>query len=80
METIEVTARFDTQGNITPLSFVLQGRLYQVDSVGRRWEAKDGMHILVMIPGNRAHHLVFNYKSLTWTLLRGTETPTVPRI
>lgn len=80
METIEVTALFDIQGNITPLSFIWQGRAYRVESTGRRWEAKDGLHILVMVPGNRAHHLVFNPKDCLWKLVRGTEIPTVPRI
>ena len=79
METIEVTAQFDLQGRITPLGFVWQGRSYRVDSTGRRWEAKDGLHILVMVPGNRAFHLIFNRQTSIWQLIRGGEIPTVPR-
>jgi len=80
MDTIEVTARFDSQGNITPISFTWQGIVYTVESIGRRWEAKDGLHMLVMVIGNRAYHLVFNEKASTWKLIRGTEIPTVPRV
>lgn len=80
MDTIEVTARFDSQGQVTPISFTWQGIVYTVESIGRRWEAKDGLHILVMDHNNRAYHLVFNEKASTWKLIRGTEIPTVPRV
>ena len=80
METIEVTARFDTQGHITPLNFTWQGRAYRIEATGRRWEAKDGLHILVMALGNRAFHIVFNSQTGIWKMIRGSEIPTVPRI
>jgi len=80
METIEVTARFDPQGHITPLTFVWQGRSYRVEGTGRRWNAKDGLHILVMVTGNRAFHLIFDCGTGVWKLVRGSEHPTVPQI
>ena len=80
MEKIDVTARFTPKGLVIPVSFTWQGQLYQVDSIGRRWKAKDGLHILVMTPGNRAYHLIFNDIDNTWMLIRGTEVPTVPRM
>ena len=80
METIEVTARFDPQGHIIPLNFVWQGRSYRVEGTGRRWEAKDGLHMLVMVPGNRAFHLIFNCQTGIWKLVRNSEVPTVPRV
>ena len=80
METIEVTARFDPEGKITPISFVWRGRVYPVESIGRSWEARDGLHMLVMVPGNRAYHLIYNPQDKTWKLVRGTEIPTVPRV
>ena len=79
METIEVTAHFDPQGRITPLTFVWQGRSYRVEGTGRRWEAKDGIHILVMVTGNRAFHLIFDWGTGIWKLIRGSELPTVPQ-
>ena len=78
MDRIEVTAHFDTQGHITPLTFVWKGRSYRVEDTGRRWEAKDGKHILVMVAGNRAFHLIFDINSCIWLLIRGSEQPTVP--
>lgn len=59
METIEVTARFDSQGGITPLKFTWQGQNYLISSVGRRWETADGQHILVMVPGEKVYELIF---------------------
>jgi hypothetical protein len=59
MESIEVTAHFDLTGQPTPLEFTWQGRHYQVESTGRRWQAPDGQHILVMTPGGRMFELVF---------------------
>ena len=80
MEAIEVTAHFDTQGRITPLTFVWRGRSYRVEGTGRRWNAKDGLHILVMVTGNRAFHLIFENDKSTWKLVRSSEQPTVPQI
>jgi hypothetical protein len=70
METIEVLARFDSAGRITPLEFHWQGRVYQVDSTGRRWEDARGKHILVMIPGGRVFELLFEPPEGRWYLLR----------
>ena len=80
MDRIEVTAHFDTQGHITPLTFVWKGRSYRVEDTGRRWEAKDGRHILVMVSGNRAFHIIFDVNSCIWVLIRGSEQPTVPHM
>ena len=80
METIEVTAHFDSEGRITPLTFVWKGRSYRIEDTGRRWEAKDGIHILVMVTGNRAFHLIFDNISVIWKLIRSSEQPTVPQM
>lgn len=78
MDPIDVTARFVAQGKISPLSFVWQHRTYRVDTVGRQWQGKDGFHILVMTPGNRAHHLLFMPDKGAWYLVRGGDSPTIP--
>lgn len=80
MDPIEVTARFDPQGKFTPLSFVWNQRTYRVDSIGRRWDGKDGKHILVMTPGNRAHHLLFATDKGKWYIVRGGDVPTIPKV
>jgi hypothetical protein len=73
METIEVTASFDTQGQITPLRFNWKGRGYLVESTGRRWTTADGQHILVMAtdgrtPGGRMFELLFVSAEGRWYL------------
>lgn len=78
MEAVEVTARFDAKGKVTPINFVWQRRSYRVDSVGRQWDGKDGRHIMVMTPGNRAHHLLFVIETGNWYLVRGGNQPTIP--
>ena len=80
MELIEVTAHFDTEGRITPITFVWKGRSYRVEGTGRRWEAKDGLHILVMVAGNRAYHLIFDCGTGVWKMVRSSEQPTVPQM
>ncbi len=77
MDPIEVTVRFDPQGNIIPLSFIWQRRTYRIDSIGRQWEAKDGQHVLVMTLGNRVHHLLHTDKGV-WYRVRGGDSPTIP--
>ena len=58
-EVVDVTARWDTQGEITPLSFIWQARDYPVVSIGRRWQDEAGQHILCMAPGDQIFELVF---------------------
>jgi len=80
MEQIEVTARFDAHGKITPLGFVWKGRVNRVESIGRNWKADDGFHILVMTRGNKAYHLLFKPDKVCWYLLRGGGVPAVPMV
>ncbi len=68
MELIEVTARFAQDGNITPQRFVWQDVDYPVASTGRRWQDQDGLHILVMVPGERVLELIFQAESGLWYL------------
>jgi len=67
---IEVTARFDTNGNVVPLELVVRGTHYRVDSLGRRWFGAMGEHILVMVMGNRVMHLLFSAEKRQWFLLQ----------
>jgi hypothetical protein len=77
METIDVTARFDARGQIRPIKFIWNGTTYQVESTGRTWTAKDGVHILVMVPDNRTFHLLFSPNQGIWRLIRRDDTPTI---
>ena len=68
MEVIKVTARFDLQGEITPVKFTWNGRDYVVDSTGRRWKDEIGTHFLVMIPGGHVFELLFVPAEEQWYL------------
>ena len=79
MDRIEVTAHFDNEGRITPLNFMWKNRTHRIEGTGRRWEAKDELHILVMASGNQVFHIVFNCKTFLWKLMRDDH-QAVPKI
>ncbi len=66
MEPIEVTARFDDQGIITPLHFTWKGGIYRVESTGRHWQDERGMHILVMVSNGQIYELIFEVGEGRW--------------
>ena len=66
MDPVEVTARFDPQGKVTPMDFTWQGHKYPVVSTGRRWEDENGEHILVMVPGEKVYELVYVPTQKRW--------------
>jgi len=70
METIEVTARFDKNGDIHPIQLRWQGRKYLVEAAGRRWQAQDGLHILVLTPSRRAFEICFNAAEGRWYMVQ----------
>jgi hypothetical protein len=68
MEPIEVTARFNLTGRIDPIDFTWKGHHYRIESTGRRWDAPDGQHILVMSYGDRVYELLFSPSDRRWFL------------
>ena len=66
---IEVRARRDKEGNLVPLDCILGDKKYQVLGIGRRWQAEDGVHIMVMFPGDRAVELLHRTDG-TWMFLK----------
>jgi len=70
MDAIEVKARFNTDGGIEPLAIRWQGHEHPVDAVGRRWEAEDGLHFLIMIPSGRAFELRLAPRETRWYLVK----------
>ena len=71
MEAIHVTANFNSEGEVTPLSFAWRGGLYRVDNTGRQWEDELGRHLLVMTEKDVVHHLLFVPQGSVWYLLNG---------
>ncbi len=70
MEAVEVLARFDAQGNITPMNFTWNAHTYPIESTGRRWQDQHGRHILVMVPGERVFELLFKPQEGRWFLIK----------
>ena len=70
MESIEITARFDQQGTITPLKFTWKGSSQRVVSTGRRWEDESGLHILAMVSSGRIYELIYKSKEGRWYIGR----------
>ena len=66
MEPVEVTARFDLQGVITPLNIIKDQKTTPVTGVGRRWSDPQGVHILVMVPGEQIYELLFATAQNRW--------------
>jgi hypothetical protein len=66
LDPVEVTARFDQVGKVTPLRFIWRGRNYAVEGSGRRWQAEDGLHFLVMAAGERVFELIFDPAQGRW--------------
>jgi hypothetical protein len=71
MEPIEVTARFDEQGTITPLHFTWKGSVQRVESTGRRWVDEAGQHILIMVTSGRIYELTYRSGEGRWFIGQG---------
>jgi len=59
MEPITITVRFDLHGQATPLDFTWRGQNYRVESTGRRWQASDGQHLMILTSVGRMFELLF---------------------
>ena len=70
MESIEITARFDQQGTITPLMFTWKGSSQRVVSTGRHWEDESALHILVMVSSGRIYELIYKSEEGCWYIGR----------
>ena len=72
MEPIEVTARFDENGTITPLHFTWKGAAQRVESTGRRWVDEKGQHILAMLTSGMIVELTFISGESRWYIGRSS--------
>ncbi len=73
MEPIEVTARFNEAGTVTPLHFTWKGSAWRVESVGRRWTDESGQHILVMVSNGRIYELTFQAAEGRWFISKSSQ-------
>ena len=78
-EAVQVEARLETDGRVTPLAVVWRGRRTAVTDVGRQWtQERDGIphrHVLVMLPNSDRLELALNQHTLTWRLVQTWTTP-----
>jgi len=66
MKSVEVTARFDTKGDVFPINFSFQNRNYKIISAGRTWIKEDNLHFLVMTTSEQIFELIFVPKEILW--------------
>ena len=68
MHPVEVTARFNPNGDITPVRFKWRDQDFPVLSTGRQWRDDRGLHILVMVPGDDVFELLYAAEDSRWYL------------
>jgi len=68
MQPVEVLSDRDREGRLLPRQFSTEGRWWQVESTGRRWQSSAGQHVLCLTPEGRVFELIFNPSSGTWGL------------
>ncbi|MEA3439113.1 MAG: CinA family protein [Chloroflexota bacterium] len=66
IEPLEVSARFDYQGDIKPLHFSWKDKTYPIVSTGRSWQDETGHHFLVMVPDDRIFEIIFAGSDSCW--------------
>ncbi len=64
-EPVEVTARFERDGGITPL-YLHRGGTRLPLQAGKRWANQSGTHALVLLPDGSSAHLFFSAETRRW--------------
>ena len=72
---VTVEARFEADGSIRPLAFMLDQQLIRIASLGRQWEHNGERHFLVMSPDERVHELAYLPQQGVWRLCRRPQAP-----
>jgi PncC family amidohydrolase len=71
---VNVEARFDKEGRLTPLAFEWQGRSTPITSLGRTWSTQERgkvfEHYLVSTPGETVAELIFESGTRRWLVAR----------
>ncbi len=77
---IRVEARLESDGSVSPIALLWQGRMTPIADIGRQWaQEHDGIpyrHVLVMLPNSDRLELALNQASLAWFLVQTWTTPT----
>lgn len=67
-DAVVVEVRFEADGSVSPLAFVLRGRRHRVASLRRRGETEGLQHFLVMTPEEKVFELVYSPEQGTWQI------------
>ena len=70
---IQVETEIAPDGAVRPLSFVWEGRRYQVLETGRQQLVEGEQRILVMVQGDQAFELSFLLDDQSWHVRRSPE-------
>jgi hypothetical protein len=70
MVPVEVVVKYDRAGRITPLHLKYKEQDISIQDIGRRWEADDGKHLLVMDHQQQTYHLFQRQEDQIWFLIR----------
>lgn len=63
-------AQFDRSGKVIPIKFYWQGHNYSIESIGRRWKDRHGLHILVQANALQVYELLYQADNEQWLLVR----------
>jgi nicotinamide-nucleotide amidase len=74
MELVEVTAQFDSHGDIQPQDFTWNSQRIHIGDIGRSWTDPLGKHILVMDHAGQTYELIFDFKETKWFIRINKET------
>ncbi len=69
---VVVEVRFDADGSVAPLAFVLRGRRHRVASLRRRGEVEGQQRFLVMTPEEKVFELTYAPEQGTWQVRERT--------
>lgn len=72
-EPVEVEARFEAGGRVTPLHITRGARRVPVIDVGRQWDAGGGRYVLVTTPDGSSYELRLDKESMSWQITRTWE-------
>lgn len=67
---LQVEQRVELDSEPRPLAFVWKGTRWEINSVGRTWEANGERHYLVMVHGDRVFELASSDETGSWRLVR----------
>jgi hypothetical protein len=70
---LQVEQRVEIGADPRPLAFIWNEARWEINSIGRTWEADGERHYLVMVQGDRVFELAYSNETENWRLVRRPE-------